>query len=456
MKCIYIDPPYNTGNRDFIYNDRFINKEDGWRHSKWIEFMHKRLLLAKELLREDGVIFVSIDDNELFHLGMLMNQVFGEGNFVANCLWQKKYAPAADHKSIAPMHDYILVYQASPSWQRNLLPRGEEKDRQYKFEDKNGTFRISDYTCNKSADERPNLFYPVKQPNTNTEVWPKRTRVWAYSRDEHLRHVEEGLIYWGKDGQGSVPGYKRYKHALKNADGVVPHTWWTFSEVGHNDTAKKELMAILHEEARAFSTPKPSTLIERILQIGCGPDDIILDFFAGSGTTAHAVMKLNAEDGGNRQFILVSSTEATDEEPNKNLCRDVCAKRVQRVCEGYGEVPGLGGGFAYLRIVRIEPGRLLRRLQHEQVWITLQLMHLEALVPEPPGGILWVAGEGRSRIIYLTQTNEKTWGPLERALADSPRATIYTWAPEIVRHHAPKTSVRPIPKFLLERLGLTP
>jgi adenine-specific DNA-methyltransferase len=163
---------------------------------------------------------------------------------------------------------------------------------------------------------------------------------------------------------------------------------------------------------------------------------------------------MNAEDGGNRQFILVSSTEATAEEPEKNLCRDVCAKRVKRVCEGYGEVNGLGGGFAYLRIEKMEPGRLLRRLQHEQVWITLQMMHLEALTPEAPSSMVWAAGEGKRRLIYLTQTTEKTWGPLERALAEGPRATIYTWQPDLVKHHAPKATVRPIPKFLMERLGL--
>jgi adenine-specific DNA-methyltransferase len=238
--------------------------------------------------------------------------------------------------------------------------------------------------------------------------------------------------------------------------GRVPQTWWPYEEVGHTQEAKQEVQRILRieETENVFSTPKPVRLIERIVRLSTGKDDIIVDFFAGSGTTGHAVLKMNAEDGGNRQFILVSSTEATAEEPEKNLCRDVCAKRVKRVCEGYGEVNGLGGGFAYLRIEKMEPGRLLRRLQHEQVWITLQMMHLEALTPEAPSSMVWAAGEGKRRLIYLTQTTEKTWGPLERALAEGPRATIYTWQPDLVKHHAPKATVRPIPKFLMERLGL--
>jgi len=314
IKCIYIDPPYNTGNRDFIYNDRFVDKEDAYRHSKWLEFMYRRLQLARDLLAEDGVIFVSIDDNEVFNLGLLMNHVFGENNFVATNIWQKRYAASNDHKSIAPMHEYVFVYQASGAWTRNLLPRGEEKEKQYRLKDDKGIFRPDNYTCNKSADERPNLYYPVVQPNTGEEIWPKTTAVWRYSKERHEQNVRDDLIYWGKEGLGKVPAFKRYRHLLKNGDGVIPNTWWTFDEVGHSDSAKKELLDILAEHATAFSTPKPTQLIERILRIATKPDDIVLDFFAGSGTTAHAAMKLNAEDGGNRRFILVSSTEATEEQ----------------------------------------------------------------------------------------------------------------------------------------------
>ena len=454
VKCIYIDPPYNTGNRDFVYNDRFVDANDAWRHSTWCEFMYQRLLLAKDLLTQDGVIFVSIDDNEIYALGMLMQRVFGERNFVANCIWQKRYSSANDHKTIAPMHEYVIVYRQSEMWQRNLLPRGEEKDRQYRFEDEKGTFRNSDYTCNKSAEERPNLYYPIIQPNTGEETWPKRNAVWRYSKERHNENVKEGLIYWGKDGLGKVPAFKRYRHTLRNADGVIPHTWWTFDEVGHSDTAKKEIQAILAEDARSFSTPKPTGLIERVLRIATGPDDLILDFFAGSGTTAHAVLKLNAEDGGRRRFILVSSTEATAAEPEKNLCRDVCARRVQRVIAGYGETPGLGGGFAYLRTRRIAPGRLVE-IEHAQVWTALQMIHRETLEAYAATDFLR-AGNEEAALFYVPRFTTALVPALRRAVKETAAAVLYSWQPETLRQHIRAGHVQheAIPESLARRFGM--
>jgi adenine-specific DNA-methyltransferase len=454
VKCIYIDPPYNTGNRDFVYNDRFVDVNDAWRHSMWCEFMYQRLLLAKDLLRQDGSIFVSIDDNELFTLGLLMNKVFGPNAFVATCIWQKRYSSANDHKTIAPMHEYVLAYRLSDMWQRNLLQRGEEKDSQYKFEDAKGIFRCSDYTCPKSAEERQNLYYPITNPNNGEEIWPKRTRVWAYSKEEHQRNVEADLIYWGKDGKGKVPAFKRYKHMLRHGDGVVPNTWWTFDEVGHNDTAKKELMALLPEDARAFSTPKPTGLIERILRIATGPDDLVLDFFAGSGTTGHAVLKLNAEDGGNRRFILVSNAEATADAPEKNLCRDVCARRVRRVIEGFGDMPALGGDFAYLRCRRIAPGRLLD-IEHAQVWTALQMIHRDTLAPFEPDGFSW-AGDGESALAYVPRFSAAILSALRKAVAGCAAVTLYSWQPETLRQHIRAAHVQheAIPESLARRFGL--
>ncbi len=362
VKCIYIDPPYNTGNEGWVYNDNVNSPEiRRWlgevvgkegetldRHDRWLCMMYPRLVLLKQFLREDGAIFVSIDDNEVGTLRLLMDEIFGSGNFVANVIWQKKYAVANDHKTIAPMHDFVLVYQRSPSWQRNLLPRGEEKDSQYKYEDVAGVFRPDNYTCAKTAEERPNLYYPVTNPNTGEEIWPKRTRVWSYSQDEHQRHRAEDLIYWGKDGKGKVPAYKRYKHALRN-DGVVPQTLWPHEFAGHTDGSRKELREVLHDvpSVSDFATPKPSLLIQRILQIATDKDSIVLDSFAGSGTTAHAVLKQNAEDGGQRHFILV--------EMDENIAQNVTAERVRRVAGGYTNAKGqaaagLGGGFQFCRL----------------------------------------------------------------------------------------------------------
>lgn len=460
IKCIYIDPPYNTGNRDFIYNDRFVDKEDAYRHSKWLEFMYRRLQLARDLLAEDGVIFVSIDDNEAFNLGLLMNQVFGENNFVATNIWQKRYSASNDHKSIAPMHEYIFVYQASDIWNRNLLPRGEEKEKQYRFKDDKGIFRVGDYTCNKSADERPNLYYPIIQPNTGEEIWPKTTAAWRYSKERHEKNVRDDMIYWGKGGLGKVPAFKRYRHLLKNGDGVIPNTWWTFDEVGHTDSAKKELLDILAEHATAFSTPKPTQLIERILRIATNPNDIILDFFAGSGTTAHAVMKLNAEDGGNRRFILVSSTEATNDDPDKNLCRDVCAERVRRVINGYnnkkGEaVTGLGGSFAYLRTQRLSTETLFNNIQHEAIWTALQLIHAKSLSPFIRDALIQQADLENSTVLYLPNINEAVLQALTRVIASVSTLVVYAWQPGLLRQHFEdeRLSFLPIPQFLVDRFG---
>ncbi|MDP2832288.1 MAG: site-specific DNA-methyltransferase [Pseudomonadota bacterium] len=360
VKCIYIDPPYNTGNEGWAYNDnvnspeirRWLGETVGKegetldRHDRWLCMMTPRLVLLRQFLREDGAIFVSIDDNEVATLRLLMDEVFGSQNFVATVLWQKKYAVANDHKTIAPMHDYVLVYQRSPRWQRNLLPRGEEKDQLYRYEDEQGRFRPDNYTCSKTAEERPNLYYAVRNPNTGEIIWPKRTRVWAYSPDEHLRHIAEGLIYWGKDGTGKVPAYKRYKHALRNADGVVPQTLWMHDFAGHTDGARKELREVLFDvpSVSDFATPKPTQLIQRILQIASDKDSLILDSFAGSGTTAHAVLQQNAEDGGSRRFILV--------EMDQHIARNVTAERVRRVATGYTNskgqpVEGLGCGFQF-------------------------------------------------------------------------------------------------------------
>jgi site-specific DNA-methyltransferase (adenine-specific)/adenine-specific DNA-methyltransferase len=363
VKCIYIDPPYNTGNEGWVYNDNVNSPEiRKWlgevvgkegetldRHDRWLCMMYPRLVLLRQFLREDGAIFVSIDDNEVATLRLLMDEIFGAKNFIATVLWQKKYAVANDHKTIAPMHDFVLAYQRSPLWKRNLLPRGDEKDGQYKYEDEKGVFRNSDYTCSKTAEERPNLFYPVINPNTGETIWPKRTRVWAYSPEEHARHIAEDLIYWGKDGTGKVPAYKRYKNALRNADGVVPQTIWPHDFAGHTDGSRKELRDVLHDvpSVSDFATPKPTLLIQRILQIASDADSLILDSFAGSGTTGHAVLKQNAEDGGNRRFILVEMDEA--------IARNVTAERVRRVAQGYTNakgqvVDGLGGGFQFCRL----------------------------------------------------------------------------------------------------------
>ncbi len=301
--------------------------------------MQARLHFHHQLLREDGVIFISIDDNEVHYLRLLCDEIFGAQNFVGTIAWQKKYAVSNDHKGISPMHDFIVVYSKSSGFNRNLLPRTAKNDKQYRFEDEQGIFRIDNYTCNKTADERENLNYPIVNPNTEEEIWPKRTSVWRYSEERHRQNIAKDLVWWGKDGLSSVPAYKRYRKDLRGGGGVVPSTWWTHEDAGHNDEARKEIREF--ELEKDFPTPKPTRLIERILQIATNPGDIILDSFAGSGTTGHAVLKMNAADPtlAPRRFISV--------ELEQEIARPITRERLKRAIDGYGKHEKLGGGFRF-------------------------------------------------------------------------------------------------------------
>lgn len=247
------------------------------------------------------------------------------------------------------MHNYLVVFCKTNEFKRNLLPRTEKNDSQYRYKDDQGVFRISDYTCNKSADERPNLYYPVINPNTKKKIYPKKEAVWRYTLERHLENEEKGLVYWGKDGQASTPSFKRYKHLLKNKGKIVPSTWWQHEFAGHTDEAKKEIREILSDadENSDFITPKPSKLLKKVFQIGSDEDSIILDSFAGSGTTAHAVLALNEEDAGDRKFILIEM---------EKYAKSLTAERVKRVIKGVPRSKdenlknGLGGSFSFFEL----------------------------------------------------------------------------------------------------------
>ncbi|MEO8123233.1 MAG: site-specific DNA-methyltransferase [Burkholderiales bacterium] len=335
MKCVFIDPPYNT-------KSAFEHYDDKLEHSQWLSMMLPRLQLLRELLAEDGSIWVTIDDNEGHYLKVLMEEVFGRGNFVANVVWQKKYAVANDHMTIAPMHDHLLVYRASPKWQRNLLPREARKDKLYRFTDSRGDWRPHNYTCSKTADERPNLYYPILQPSTGEEVWPKWTRVWAFSRQQHEEHVANDMLYWGKDGTGKVPSIKRYRHLLRQ-EGIVPQTLWTHEFAGHTDTSRKEARLVLGTQSLRddFLTPKPELLLARVVHIATADNDLVLDSFLGSGTTAAVAHKM-----GRRWIGIEMGGHAVTH----------CLPRLQKVVEGEqgGISKAVGwqgsGGFRFLSL----------------------------------------------------------------------------------------------------------
>ena len=352
IKCIYIDPPYNTGNEGWVYNDNVndpkIKKwlgevvgkegEDLSRHDKWLCMMYPRLKMLWKLLHPmDGVIFISIDENEFANLRLLCNEVFGVNNFVVTIAWQKRYS-RENRGSIGDAHEYLVVYAADPEMfkeTRNYLPLTEKQLNAYSNPDNDprGPWQSVSLLA---QGYRPNQMYKITAPN-GKEHFPPDGRCWSMIESEYLKLLSDNRVTFGSDGNG-VP---RRKQLLSESKGLVPWSWWPFEEVGHTDEAKKEIKNVLGD-ITAFDTPKPVRLIQRIIQIATKEDSIILDSFAGSGTTAHAVLNMNKADGGHRQFILVEMMDYAE---------TITAERVKRVIDGYGEgknaVDGTGGDFTF-------------------------------------------------------------------------------------------------------------
>lgn len=332
VKCIFIDPPYNT-------QSAFEHYDDNLEHSQWLSMMLPRLQLLRDLLSDDGSIWVTIDDNEGHYLKVLMDEVFGRRNFVANLAWHKRVSPANDAHYFSNDHDHILVYaKAKAKWTPNKLPRSEAQQKYYTNPDNDprGPWNSAAYTCAKTADERPNLYYPLVHPKTGEEVWPKKTRVWAFGRETHEEHVRNKMIYWGVDGGASLPRIKKF---LDGSGDVVPRSIWAHEDSGHNQEAMLEGLA-LFESAR-FGTPKPERLLQRILHIATHSGDLVLDSFLGSGTTAAVAHKMG------RRWIGIEMGEHAATH---------CLPRLQKVVDG--EPGGIsqavgwqgGGGFRFQRL----------------------------------------------------------------------------------------------------------
>ena len=357
VTCIYIDPPYNTGNEGWAYNDnvnsplmqdwlgQVVDRDDLTRHDKWCCMMLPRLKLLRELLQEDGAIFVSIDDNEVHHLRCLMDEVFGEENFVATIIWEKVYSPKSSAKYFSENHDYVVAYaKRRETFSRNLLPRTSEADARYRNpdDDPRGPWKPSDLSARNPYSKG---VYSISCPSGRVISSPPAGRFWSVAEENFWELDRDNRIWWGGDGN-QVPAIKRFLSEVQ--EGLVPETIWTYKEVNHTQGAKKTLLQILPESLPDF-TSKPFELIERILQIATGPDSIVLDSFAGSGTTAHAVLAQNREDGGNRRFILIECEDYAD---------NLTAERVRRVINGVPDAreevlkDGLGGTFSYFELGR--------------------------------------------------------------------------------------------------------
>lgn len=354
VKCIYIDPPYNTGNESWVYNDNVnhpkIKKwlgevvgkdgEDLTRHDKWLCMMYPRLKLLHKLLAKDGAIFISIDDNEQANLKLLCDEIFGIGNFVNNIIWQKKYSPQNDAKYLSDMHEFIICITKNKSeWNRNLIPRNDNQNARYKNADKDprGDWKSSDLSV---KTYNANTDYSITTPSGRI-VDPPSGYCWRVSKDKFEQLVSENRIWFGKENN-NVPSIKRFLTDVQ--DGTVPVTLWLRDEVGDNQEGKQELKKIFSDSKTPFETPKPPRLLEKILRMSTDKNSIILDSFAGSGTTAHAVLNLNKQDGGNRKYILIEM---------EDYANTITAERVKRVINGYGDIKkteGTGGSFNYYQL----------------------------------------------------------------------------------------------------------
>lgn len=358
IKCIFIDPPYNTGNEGWAYNDnvtspmmqewlgKVVERDDLTRHDKWLCMLMPRLRLLKELLRSDGAIFITIDDNEVHHLRMLMDEIFGEENFVTQIEWQKRYTRSNNTDDFTSVIDHIVVYAKSSDFRPNLLERDKEANERYSNPDNDprGDWKPTPFLNQVAPEKRPNLCYEIINPKTGKKTIPGK-KAWRYERLVYEKLLKEKRLWWGKSGVNPVPDIKTFLSEVRQ--GMTPINFWDHGFAGHTDDANQEIKEIFG--SKAFDTPKPTKLIKRILEIATLPNEnhIVLDSFAGSGTTGHAVLALNKENKGNRKFILIESQDYADK---------LTAERIRRVIEGVGEArdpllqSGLGGSFSYFTL----------------------------------------------------------------------------------------------------------
>lgn len=490
IKCIYIDPPYNTGNKDWVYNDDYVDANHRFRNSQWLEFLYQRLLIARDLLTPDGVLLCSINDANRSILELMMDQAL-PGMRLASLVWRTRQGSNADHGFFMSQdHEHVLVYGNS-----GFRFAGTEKTfEMYKSDDGDGRgpWRKDNLTLGFSFSERPNLFYPLRDPATDIYYPPNPDRVWVYptkarskmsrtqfmedwiaaghiifpeiprfkvfnTKLELLAAIRAGdvptsgrapllredlpeLDFWvGKKMGWGTPAFKRYKSDLRNQ--TQPLSSWVTpnSEAGSvqdgenvivsgtNDEGAKVIKDVFGE--KAFNYAKPVSLIRELVRQATGPDDVVLDFFAGSATTAQAVMELNAEDQGTRKFIMVSSTEATADEPDKNICRDVTAQRIRLLNANDEKYQDLTAGFAYLRCAEIDPLALDDELTAAAAWAILEGHHGLPLTVWQAGDTLGVHEGEDTALILVDRWSDKALEAVLPVISRSPNCFLYAFEP---------------------------
>lgn len=463
VKCIYIDPPYNTGNEGWVYNDNVndpkIKKwlgevvgkegEDLSRHDKWLCMMYPRLKLLQKLLAEDGAIFISIDDTEYANLKLICDEIFGSNCFVSNISWQRTYSTRNDSKGIVNEVEHLLVYSKQPDWNPNKLPRTEEMNSKYKNPDNDRTLWRTDNAFAPGAATHQGMVYAIQHPFTGKMLYPANGRCWTFGQDQMLEimrgwcdyelrdlndaheramvcgvadeDVRQGVqaivlsepldisakkaqavyergqwprFFFTKDGKGGI-ARKTY---LENVGGKLPTNFWPFSETGHTDEAKKEMLAIFDGKA-TFDTPKPRRLLEFVQKVSGTEDALVLDSFAGSGTTAHAVLNMNKADGGHRKFILIEMMDYAD---------SITAERIKRVIDGYGEgknaVAGTGGSFTFYdlgEVLLLPNGNLNENVPADKIREYVYYMETKEPMTQAGNGNPYFLGSSRNTAYYF-------------------------------------------------------
>ena len=402
VKCVFIDPTYNTGSA-------FTHYDDGLEHSIWLGLMRDRLEIIRRLLAEDGSLWITIDDNEAHYLKVMCDEVFGRANFVSNVVWQKKYSKQNDAKWLSTSHDHILLYAKNKeTWRPNAVERNADQLKGYSNidNDPRGLWQSVVYTCAKTRAERPNLYYGIEHPRTGELIYPSETRVWGYDPNRHAQHVRDGLIWWGKNQEKDKPRLKSFLQ--KVGTGLVPDTLWFRDEAGDNQDAKREALAF--NSADVFPTPKPEKLLSKILQIATNAGDLVIDSFAGSGTTGAVAHKMG------RRWIMV---ELGDH------CTTHIVPRLAKVIDG-SDQGGIskavdwkgGGGFRFYELAPslLETdkwGREVISSKYDAAMLAQALCKLEGFTYAPSDSVYWQQGHSsESDFLYVTT---QTLGPEELA-----------------------------------------
>lgn len=442
VRCIFIDPPYNTGSA-------FTHYDDGLEHSIWLSMMRERISLLHSILSNDGSIWITLDDNEVHYLKVMCDEIFGRKNFIRHITWQKKYSVSNNFKGIASLTDHLLVYRKSEEFKNNLLPRSGDASSRYNNpdDDPRGPWKAVDYLNQASVKQRPNLVYPIVNPFTGEAVYNK-IKAWKYEPETHEKHVAESRLWWGLKGENSVPALKLFLSEVR--DGMTPHSWWPHAEVGHTDEAKKEMIGLFGPN-NVFDTPKPERLLQRVMELATNPGDIVLDSFAGSGTTGAVAHKMC------RRWIMVELGEHA---------KTHIVPRMQKVIDG-SDKGGVteavnwqgGGGYRFFKLApsllqKDKWGNLVINKDYQPEMLAEAICKHFNYTYAPSTEHYWMHGKATENAFIYVTTNSLTFDQLKALsdeVGDERSLLVCCMAYEAAGDNLMNLTLKKIPRVVLDR-----